>query len=472
MKKKGNVDKPAVKNMFKKALKPVKTASILIGIAALGFTGANVIREVKESLDGSNPIIELDLGSTGYIIVKNNDTRTAIEIYANQVQAALSVEGLEHAYNNGDSMSIKEKEAFLKKFIIEVSKSAGINIDKVLFVDKSELGIANGSYVGYNYKQHIIYSRNTVRVNNTLLDSNSLARAIEVAFHEVIHATESINIQTNKKVDNFDPSIINAWFRYGSKDFYFSNFHEITAIIITNQFRIGLDEKYSNSNINFEYYNNHISLLNMVSQMVENDMVFHNRTSDYYNDLTIGEIINLGIKNHYEYLGKEITTDDLYKTYTYDLIRYGIPEKYMNVNYHDFIFGYDQFDNWNLQVETTKLETYIQNFKDANYYPLLSGVPIDDFSTDFNYLKNLAEQQLAQQMAKVMSVVRYDANDYNLNDIENSYELIISNLHLLKKSSVEFYRLDKENGLNFLIADTVQKTNYIEIDDQDYELQI
>ena len=442
--------KPIIKNVFRKTLKPVKNALILVGIATLSFSGYNIGREVYESTQYDNTVVDVDFGPFGSYVLFNTDTRTAIQVYDDVINTALNVEGLEDVYSNSENMTIEQRKDFLSKFTKEISEAAGIRIDNVIYENPETYGAHDGHYVGRN-SEFLAFSKNNIHINENILNYPTLIRGLEISFHEVIHAVENINVQTNKNVDNLDISLHNSGFFYGNK-VYYSNFHEITAYLLMGKFRMGLEQKFSPNELNYEYYVTVPKLSDWLNEVVENDMKYHNREKEYYDTLTIKQLIDLGIQNNYDYKKVEFSQEILENSYTYDVINYAVPSYFFNVTYKDFELGYAQFKDWNLQEETEVLQEYIENYNLGKYSSIGQEYMFDDYGLTSEDYKNNAEQTIARQMAKLMAIVRYDANSYDEENVKMAFYLIQNNLELIKESTVEFYRLDQTQDIKIQTA--------------------
>jgi hypothetical protein len=438
--------KPIIKTFYRKTIKAVKSAGVVVLIAGSTFTGVNAVREVNESRNSENHIIEADFGSLGSFVIYNRDNRTATQIFDDAINTALTVEGLEEAYTNSQNMTLEQKQAFLTQFAKEVAKSGGIKIKEVVFLEEDAMNGARGMYSGYN-SAIINFSKNKIYINNQILQASSLAKAIDVVFHEVgVHAIEGINIQSNKNVVNLNPTVYNSKFTYAD-EVYYSNFKEISAQLIANKFSIELKNKFGNSESSHEYHSTFSNMQDLLDEIVHNDMQHNNRTNDYYKNLTVEEVIYIGFKNNYENKGVEFNLEVFKNSYSYEIIKYAVDNYILEMNYRDYDNGYGQYQDWNLIEELARLESLIESFEAEKYTE-----PIMETYYEYGYsnedYKNFAEQGLARQMAKVMSIVRYNSKNYEQHNVLEAFNLITDNLNLINENLIDFYRLDLTDNIN------------------------
>ncbi|MDD4210876.1 MAG: hypothetical protein PHC46_00585 [Clostridia bacterium] len=460
---------PIIKNVYRKTIKAVKKTAKLILIAGLTFSASAAVisagREIYEEKNTENLIVDLDFGLVSFVL-KNKDSRSAIEIYQDVIKAGLNVEGLKEVYKNAGSMTIEQKKEFLSKFTKEISEAAGIRISKVVFENPKNYEFL-GHYIGGNLG-FIAFSKNEIHINEKILEYSNLIRSLEVCFHEVIHAVENINIQTNKNVDNLNTYLHNGALLYADH-VYFSNFYEITTFLLTGKFKSQLKEKFSRHDLDYEYYETDIILSDWLSEVVKNDMQYHKQDENYYYNFTVKQIIDLGLKNNYEYRNIKFNEEILENSYTYDIINYALPSYFLDVNYKDFKLGYANFKSWNLQEETQALTEYIENCN-ASKYSSTSTEGISNYSNlSEDKDQNYSEHAIARQMAKIMAIVRYDADSYNGEDVKKSFDLVQDNLCLMEDSVVEFYRLDQIDDIN--IKQENSKETYIVFNLKEEELE-
>lgn len=439
--------KPIIKNVFRKVLKPVKKTIVILGVAALGFTTvANTAREVYEEIYTDNTIVDVNLGPLGSFVVANRDTRTATQVYDDMIKVALNVEGMDKVYKNANSMSINEKKAFIQKFSKEVAKVAGVRLQEVVFVEDGSLGTAEGMYVGFN-KSIFNYSTNKILLVESLLTTSSLVEALETAFHEVLHFVENTNIQTNRNVDNINFDVHNSFFSY-SNEVYYSNFHEITAHLVSAKFKAQLNETYGEKNIDYHYYSTINSLTNLLDEIIRNDIKLNDRENEYYNNLSVRDIINIGIKNTYEREGQEFNEIVLNNSYTMEVVNYAVLDYLFDVSYKDISYGYGAFKSWDLEEKLRVLEDSIEKFKAGNYADIVTDAGYDDYGMMKEDFIKQAQQILAVQMSVVTTVIRYDSLNYSKDLVEKAFYIVQDNLGLIKEDAINFYGLNLLDSIN------------------------
>ena len=162
-----------------------------------------------------------------------------------------------------------------------------------------------------------------------------------------------------KNVNNLYSGLHNGGFYYADK-VYYSNFSWNYGFfnLVTGKFKSQLlKEKFSRHDLDHEYYETDIILSDWLSEVVKNDMQYHKQDENYYYNFTVKQIIDLGLKNNYEYRNIKFNEEILENSYTYDIINYAVPSYFLNVNYKDFQLGYANFKS----LEFTKRNTSIES---------------------------------------------------------------------------------------------------------------
>jgi len=341
-------DEIFIKRIYKSAVDVIKSSVRIFLIGSLIFTAtANAIREYKEEKMGDNPIIDVTLGF-GSVVLKNKDTRSAIKIYNNMIQAAVNFEGLETFYKNYNSKKIFEKKEFITSFIKTVAAAGGVRVDEVEFEENTDY---YGAYKGYHIGG-ISFSENIIYINNRLLRDPEFSNFLKSAFHETVHIVENMNIETNPNIHNYDFVIYNSNYSYGDR-VYNTKVPEVVAKLIAAKFNTILQEKIYSRNINTDTKPNVINevLNTILEEAVENDKILTSRSQEYYNQLSVNEIIHIFMFNHYNSKNKNFDANKLEQSYLYDILKFVLEPKTFNQNYKDFSNVYNDIKQLSLIEE-------------------------------------------------------------------------------------------------------------------------
>ena len=331
------ISKPYLKNVYRNTINFVKKSAIITLVGSTIFAGtANIVREYNEETTTENRIVDLDLGF-GSVVIKNKDERSAIQIYDDMIQAAMNIDGLESFYKSYNNKKMAEKREFITNFITTVAAAGGVKVNKVVFEENTDY---YGAYKGYNIIG-ISFSQNIIYVNNRLLRDPDFSTFLKSAFHETVHLVENMNIETNENINNYYFKIYNANYNYGNR-VYNTKVPEVVAKLVAEKFRTIFQQKYyskrnSNSTKN-ELINKVFNTI--LEEAVENDKILTARPQEYYNQLSVNEIIHIFMSNHFKSQNIKFDAKELEQSYLYDILNFVLEPEVFNTNYKDYSNSY------------------------------------------------------------------------------------------------------------------------------------